>query len=104
MMGTMQGGTGMHEGHASKTGAMHHVADVFELGAFLVAHDLFAGSQMNAERQHLAAEKKPKRIRNKNTNKETDMGHYHKADYYVPKGRADNFSGMFVAKETGEML
>ena len=31
-------------------------------------------------------------------------GHYHKDEYYVPKGKADGFSGMFVAKETGEML
>jgi len=58
----------------------------------------------NLEKQHLARQPKPKRDRAVLSKNRDDLGHFHKQDYYIPKGRADNFSGMFVAKETGEML
>eukprot|EP00668_Euglena_longa_P033094 GGOE01042606.1.p1 GENE.GGOE01042606.1~~GGOE01042606.1.p1 ORF type:complete len:220 (-),score=79.59 GGOE01042606.1:159-770(-) len=58
----------------------------------------------NAEKQHLARQPKPKRIRSKESEKRDDLGHFFYQDYYVPKGRAGGHSGMFIAKETGEML
>eukprot|EP00667_Euglena_gracilis_P022352 EG_transcript_24838 len=58
----------------------------------------------NAEKQHLARQPKPKRVRPKDEKKRDDLGHFFYQDYYVPKGRPGGHSGMFVAKETGEML
>ena len=68
--------------------------------------------KINVERAHLAQynntrnvnrHKRDRSMRNKNPIADA-MGHFSKMEYYVPKGKAGRFSGMYIAKETGEML
>eukprot|EP01012_Entosiphon_sulcatum_P008277 TRINITY_DN1443_c0_g1_i1.p2 TRINITY_DN1443_c0_g1~~TRINITY_DN1443_c0_g1_i1.p2 ORF type:complete len:108 (+),score=22.49 TRINITY_DN1443_c0_g1_i1:362-685(+) len=67
--------------------------------------------QLNEERAHLAhvPQTRPRRRgdpadRPGGLTMKAAMGHFSKMDTYVPKGKPGRHQGMYISKETGEML